>query len=77
MTLIDIQTRLGDLRVEALLRGGEPLLDHVEVLLGVAQRHADRVDSGRLTLTPAVLHEVHQSFDRAVRAIQSHEAQLP
>lgn len=60
-----VEESMGELRVQALKRGGESLLDKVEGALGIAQRHLDRIRSGVLPASEAVVSEIDASVDRA------------
>lgn len=69
-----LQTRIGEISVRALRHGGEELLDQVTHALGVASRHLYRVSAGELPLVGAVRREIDDSFKRAERLLEQHQA---
>jgi len=62
--MLEYYSILGELRIAALEKGGDALLDKVNSDLGVAQRHLDRVSSGTIPWK-LVEKEVQQSIQRA------------
>lgn len=63
--LHEIEEKIGELSVEALRRGGEPMLDQVEQALGVALRHSARIAQGTFQFTPRIEREMLESLARA------------
>ncbi len=70
MTIEEVDTRIGDLSVMALDKGGEALLDQVTQLLSVATRHSARIRADQLRLVPAVEREIAASLKRAEEALR-------
>ena len=60
-----LRDRIGKLSVEALRRGGEPMLDRVEAQLGVALRHSERLSQGTIQFTSTIKREMEESISRA------------
>ena len=67
--LTALQARIGDVSVAALRKGGEPLLEKVEGLLGIALRHSERVAAGVLPFAPDVARDMRASIERAEHAV--------
>jgi hypothetical protein len=64
-TLVEMEERVGQLRVLALRTGGEALVDRVDAVLGPVLRHIDRIREGVLFMTPGVVREMIASLREA------------
>lgn len=69
--LNSIYARMGEIRVSALHLGGTELLDKIEIELGVAVRHTQRIRKGILPMVPMVMKEIDDCLDRAKILIET------
>lgn len=66
------ERRCGELRIAALRKGGEALLDKVDGKLGVAMRHLERFRTGVVNLTSGVEHEISLALIEAEQVLEAH-----